>query len=401
MSYESVNDRKLAALVAELDLPEKAYDSATRRYKDLGSWFDRPESSVSINSPHIFVQGSFALGTAIRPLNDGEEYDLDLACKLREGVSRSTHSQERLKNMVGIELEHYRRARGIQEKLDEKHRCWRLQYQDELRFHMDVVPCIPAEEIRQAELTSLMEGVGMDRRLSVDLASKAVWITDDQRENYRAIDLDWPASNPEGYMKWFVSQMEEKGATKAVMDAARVDEVPLYHRKSALQRVIQLLKRHRDVMFKDAPDSKPISIIITTLAARSYLAGEPLEAALRRILAGLKAFRQLNSGEVLNPVNPKENFADRWERKDSVHLQLKRNFHRWVDQVSRDYEFILDSFSHEPILDHVSTHLAIKPSTKALTAALGLEQQAALSATEYGPRHVEIAAAPPKPWCNG
>lgn len=41
----------------------------------------RPESSYSEFEPHFF-QGSFRLGTAIKPLNENEMYDLDLACNL-------------------------------------------------------------------------------------------------------------------------------------------------------------------------------------------------------------------------------------------------------------------------------------------------------------------------------
>ena len=46
--------------------------------------------------------------------------------------------------------------------------------------------------------------------------------------------------------------------------------MPAYkEKKSPLQRVVQILKRHRDLMF-NGDESKPISIIITTLAARAY-----------------------------------------------------------------------------------------------------------------------------------
>lgn len=40
-------------------------------------------------------------------------------------------------------------------------------------------------------------------------------------------------------------------------------------RESILQRIVQILKRHRDIMFNGDED-KPISIIITTLASRAY-----------------------------------------------------------------------------------------------------------------------------------
>ena len=133
-------DARLAALLEEVDLPERAYELAEGRYEDLAEWIGRPGSALARYDSHIFVQGSFALGTAIRPVNDGEEYDLDFSCKLRRGVSRDTQSQAQVKALLGAELEAYRVARQIQKRLDEKRRCWRLGYRDNMAFHMDVVP---------------------------------------------------------------------------------------------------------------------------------------------------------------------------------------------------------------------------------------------------------------------
>lgn len=60
----------LEKMIEMLELPESAYEKATKRYEDLGEWFDRDESLVKDKNPHIFPQGSFRLGTAIRPLRN-------------------------------------------------------------------------------------------------------------------------------------------------------------------------------------------------------------------------------------------------------------------------------------------------------------------------------------------
>ena len=93
------NEKKLRLLLEGVELPDGAYEAAKRRYDDLGAWFDREECSLRDCDPHIFVQGSFALGTAIRPIKEGQEYDLDLSCKLRKGVDRSTHNQRELRKL--------------------------------------------------------------------------------------------------------------------------------------------------------------------------------------------------------------------------------------------------------------------------------------------------------------
>jgi len=110
-------DANLAALLQEIDLPERAYELAVNRYKDLAAWIARPESELASYDSHVFVQGSFALGTAIRPINEGEEYDLDFTCKLRRDVSRETHTQQQVKALLGQELDAYRTARRIQKLL--------------------------------------------------------------------------------------------------------------------------------------------------------------------------------------------------------------------------------------------------------------------------------------------
>ena len=51
---------------------------------------------------------------------------------------------------------------------------------------------------------------------------------------------------------------------------ATIEEVPTYELKTPLQRAIQLLKRHRDVMFADNPEVAPISMILTNLSGRAY-----------------------------------------------------------------------------------------------------------------------------------
>ena len=94
---------------------------------------------------------------------------------------------------------------------------------------------------------------------------------------------------------------------------ASVDEVPDYKVKTPLQRATQLLKRHRDTMFNGDED-KPISIIITTISAHAYNGEQTICETLRTILKNMHLFVENRHGVnwVMNPVNPMENFADKW-----------------------------------------------------------------------------------------
>lgn len=358
-------------MVKLLELPDTVYDKARKRYEDLGEWFDRDESAVSGNNPHIFPQGSFRLGTAIRPLDESEKYDLDLACKLRDGISKGSHTQETIKKLIGTELEAYRKARGITSELEAKHRCWRLEYQDDLSFHMDIVPCIPADEKRRKIILESIRNTGLDEFVAGSASQTTVSITDDRHEGYKHICDDWNISNPEGYAKWFEYRMNPQ-QTRILLEKAQVDDVPLFKKKTPLQRVIQILKRHRDNWSKGNPDSKPISIIITTLAARAYNGETDIVAALGNVLEKMGGLVSPTRPRVPNPVDPEEDFADRWYRQDCLHLRLEKNFNAWLLQARTDFQHLTSTTDTEFLCEHIEEKFSLRVNQSELKKQLGI-----------------------------
>lgn len=385
----------LEKMVELLELPDSAYQKAKDRYEDIGEYLSRKTSACHDNDPHIFPQGSFRLGTAIRPLDEREEYDLDLACNLTKGISHGTHTQADLKQLIGEEIKSYREARKIKAPIEEKHRCWCLEYADQLSFHIDIVPCIPGDASRQQLLTESMVAAGEDRNLSESVTHHAVSITDDRHPHYQQLSGDWNISNPEGYAKWFESRMRPK--TPIFMEKAQIDDLPLYKRKSPLQRSIQLLKRHRDQMFKEDPDVKPISVIITTIAAKAYSGQNSLDITLQEILDELKRFSDSASTVVSNPVNPEENFADRWTMPQYINLRLRENFSAWVTQVNIVFSTLVSSADPSFIAEHAMQKFRIRPTPGDLGALLGLSVAPAIHA---GKTH-EIPSNAAKPWRLG
>lgn len=335
----------ISQIATELELPDYAYEKAQERYEDLGKWLRRPESLLAGFDPHVFPQGSFRLGTPVRPLSGKEEYDLDVTISLRKGVDRGKYTQAQLKELVRKELEAYRQARGIKEPLEEKRRCWRLSYQDGLGFHIDEVPCIPADEarvvrVRSALQTRVADWRGLDGRLPEEVqvlaAQMTVFITDREHPDYDRLCDDWLVSNPQGYALWFTSRMVA-GATHGVQLRAQIDDFPAFLRATCLQRVVQILKRHRDVMFQDFPDLRPPSIIITTLAAQAYNGERTVEEALGNILREMKRYVGRKGPRVPNPVDPEEDFADAWQEDP----KLEENFWRWLEQAQNFFGAIL------------------------------------------------------------
>src|SRR4030095_17225570 len=104
--------------------------------------------------------------------------------------------------------------------------------------------------------------------------------------------------------------------------------------KSPLQWVIQIMKRHRDLMFtgQDA-ENAPISIILTTLASQAYRGEANIERALAAITDRLlDQFDDPAKTLVLNPVIRTENFADKWKIKP----QRRKAFFDWYERFSED-----------------------------------------------------------------
>lgn len=384
----------LKEMIEALDLPDSAYDRAINRYEDLGEWFNRDESLFKDNEVHIFPQGSFMLGTTIRPLNK-EEYDLDLACKLRTGVTKRSHSQKLLKEIIGQELEAYRKARNIEEDLLPKHRCWRLEYKDDISFHMDIVPCIPEEDNKRKILFESMVNSGLEEIVAQRASQLSVAITDDRHKSYDKICDEWNISNPEGYGKWFEHRMKN-ASEQILMEKAQVDSVPIYSRKTPLQRCIQLLKRHRDKMFGDN-ESKPISIIITTLAARAYNGEKDLVTALNNILATMANHINVKVPRVPNPVNPAEDFADRWSMPECRYLNLEQNFRNWLYQAQIDLSHITSTSDTAFIVEQAQLKFALYINAGKLEKSLGISN--ASMAIVSSKQH--IISDPPKPWTKG
>ena len=88
-------------------------------------------------NPVIYTQGSFRIGTVIKPITDEEKYDIDLVCELN--FTKKQVSQKQLKDLIGIEIKSYARANNMKHPAKESRRCWTLKYAEEAHFHMDIL----------------------------------------------------------------------------------------------------------------------------------------------------------------------------------------------------------------------------------------------------------------------
>lgn len=296
-------EKLLEKVTEDLNITETQFDAAEAEYKNIGNWIDKNTPQYKID---IYPQGSFALGTVVKPIDREDEYDIDLVCEYQEEYG---FEAEELKAEVHSILSRYKKC----EKIEEKSRCWQVIYEHCRKFHLDVIPAINCQ--------------------------KYISITDKQNGKYNYL-----GSNPKGYIEWF--QNKQKATYQQIRECMRfqaeIEEVKEYHIKTPLQKVIQILKRHRDVMFvEDKNNCKPVSIIITTMAAQLYNHEDKLIDTLSNILNGAEEYiRTAKKDEEYYIENPtytgeeKENFADKWNK----HPERATAFLRWVKQAKADLD---------------------------------------------------------------
>lgn len=303
---EQLIDSYLRRIAENLDISTTMREKAEKSYRAVGEWL----GDCDINSyVKIMPQGSFYLGTVIRPVSDADEYDIDLVCLLKNATNKS---EAEIKKIVGDRLREHKTYNSMLES--EGKRCWTLCYDE---FHMDILPCVPNQNYYvEPYLTEI----------------KLTHKCDDGTYIPKY-------SNPYKYHEWFEERMrirlDEIRKDFSVKNQVEIDKVPLYKVKTPLQRVIQLLKRHRDIMYdvlpEDRKDNAPISIIITTLAAHAYNNEANIYEALCNIVENMPKFikKSGNNFVIENPVMSNENFAEKWNENPEKALE----FFKWLESA--------------------------------------------------------------------
>lgn len=324
----------LEQLADTLDLTEGQHKTAKEKYTSVANFLAAPDTLLTPFDPRVLVQGSVRIGTTVRPIGEDAEFDIDMTCILSVDMPAK---QEDLRNIIEERL---RESSDYKRMLSEEQhrRCLRLHYAESLKFHLDIVPAIPDDP-------SWIQVQGVPEAY----AKHAILISDADHDYFDQdkYSIDWPKSNTEGYALWFLDRMKIQAdrirmELKAQLLLESVDDVPEYKVRTPLQRGIQLMKRHRDMMFKDDCDNAPVSIIITTLAAKAY---EKVISAsqstifydiLIEMIDAMPTFIKHFAGEfhIENPVNHKENFADKWNETP----KKARNFIDWITAFKNDFQ---------------------------------------------------------------
>jgi len=322
----------LSTSIEWLDITDQDYRLMVSRYRAVGASLDK-YWDASPAGGEVYPQGSIRLGTITRNIHGNDDIDIDLVA--RRDLAKASVTQAGLKEDVGAGLELF-----IKEEpeggplLGEGKRCWTLQYPG---FHVDVLPAVPDEQAG---------GTGIS-------------ITDTKVRT-------WLPSNPIGYTNWFHSVMREEHVA-LVEKRMAIAPVPEWSIKTTLQRTVQALKRHRDIYFTGHLEDRPTSVITTTLAAHAYAGGGSLYDVLRAVTAAMPGLVEERNGiyVVSNPVQPKENFADRWRD----HPRRAAQFFEWAEHAAADFARLGETRGVETVLEKMALAFGERPAEHAQRVA--------------------------------
>ena len=336
---------EILQLTKKLDITPAMRKDAEGKYQAIATYLQ--SQGIECN---IYPQGSFALGTVVRPLSK-DAFDLDTICEL--SADKGSTTAREIKESVGKVLLDSEKYGDV----IEYDTCWTKKYANE--FNIDIVPAVDEERVKKAYLVSKSV-------LNKDLAAQSIAITKGTESNYR-----WSTSNPKGYREWFGNinrpflEYDRESKRQIIFEQNRaifnsVEDIPETDERSSLQIAIQILKRHRDIFFlvlNDDKDNRPISAVITTIAAsiaqKLPNSLNPFEllgeiANTLKIYAKLDVMEQIRFTQqyaslnlisrdngrwcLLNPVNPDDNLLDSWNTSSG----RAKAFFKWISEFIKD-----------------------------------------------------------------
>lgn len=343
MINASERQSDILSLIERSDISATMYNNANEKYHALASFLD--ECGIDAD---IYPQGSFAFGTVVRPSSKDPNaaYDLDFICQIKITKDQIAPGELRQKIENALKSSDVYAAR-----LHIYEECFTIEYADcnGIGFTIDIVPATDETFLRKQELQSMSP--------RPDLINTSIAIPSfDKQKGY-----SWFTNNPRGFLQWFdeINQpflnYNRESRRQRLFKENRmifdsVESIPKGLERSAMQRVIQILKYHRDIYYlnlkgKDGDAIKPISAIINTIVAAICQSADPRSDVfdlLRHVLNELTIYashQKLNYDQfaemygirsvitrsrddhkwvIKNPADPEDNLADKWNENPDI-----------------------------------------------------------------------------------
>lgn len=349
--YERQKD--ILSIIDRLDISPTMYDNAVKKYEAITQFLI--DNGIKAD---MYPQGSFAVGTVTRPYSkdNNAAYDLDCICQVDGNRDDTVPADLRNRIQKALESNEIYKSRLIVE--DE---CFTIKYADcgDAEFSIDIVPAVDESSKRKEILAKKCK--------NSELINTAIAIPKFNTER----DYEWLTNNPKGFQKWFNDvnepfmvavreQYRQKLFENNATMYASVEEIPSQLERSSLQRVIQILKYHRNKYYKDLDsDLKPISAILNTVVARIadgydrkkdcgvfellefvldefeiYSKHQKVSEIEFKNNYGARSAISYNNKKwnIANPANPEDNLADKWNSDARIPMV----FFKWIATVKYD-----------------------------------------------------------------
>lgn len=303
-------DALLAEIAVSLQLPPGLHAKAIDRYGAVRAHIERPGSPLHERVAAFYPQGSMAIDATISTRGTEDEYDLDIIAE----ITGPDGGPEELLDLLEVALDGYPVGRIVRQT-----RCITLYYADGM--HLDVTPARRRSLIEKvSDIPHAKRGAGADPARYV-------------------------AMNTYGFVSWYKARtpLEPRLALAVnrrlyeragmAFDAADVEDVPAQTPiliKSITTLGLQLIKRHRNMVYADAAGRIPPSIMLSCHAGHAAMPGMGLADMVIRqarwtARAIEEAARNARLLTVLNPVFAEERFTDRWPETQAQQTSYARH----------------------------------------------------------------------------
>ena len=230
-----------------------------------------------------FLQGSYVHGTAIRPLGNTSEYDVDVCCLLNLAESPLQTDEPRpVIRWLGRRLKRLNAYRG---KVSTRPRCIRIDFPGE--FHMDVVPLVEDRD----QGNTVFPGASV--------LGNVIRIGDGNPNNRNLLvpnsDVNgWESTNPKGLRDWYRGQNDRTNGR--------------------FTRVVKMLKHWRNQAFEASV--RPPSVGFEVLIANSWPSFANSDAAaVSGVLRYIATNNNFARPTAMNPSLPGEDLLGNWSHQ--------------------------------------------------------------------------------------
>ncbi len=348
----SFADAMLMDVARRVQLSPTKHDEAQQHFEALCSYVDRPGSPLQDKVIACYPGGSFATGTAIASSVSKDQHDVDVVMELDVPTNSDP---KRILDMLfeAINAQPGSRYHG---RVTRNSRCVTVEYDDGVR--VDLMPI--------SRLTAAPEKAGHlfhFKQQPLESYHKPVnpWGFADHFNAQTAYDPVFAAI--------FESRALTDGRTVAKADVDPLpDRVPLSE-KAARVVALQLIKRNRDVRFRNRSKRKPPSVVLAALALEVAPVGAGLLEEVVSISRHIARRLQEQSAhnlciDVRNPAYIPDVFTDRWPGALSEQNEYVRDLEYLVRQLVRLRTENISLTETNTILDDLFGETAAKYAIK-------------------------------------